>query len=248
MRKWNSERGMSLVEATIILMVLSILTAVLAPSVGDYIEDARHTKAKEDVEAIGGGIIRTVRDSGVACLVLDTPSGGCVKAKRADLLYGANGNYGGVSATAADYAAPANSTTDGTFNWKGSTAGDALTQTDTIEHQLVTNTPVYTTVAANFTPSMNTVSGIGWRGPYVSGPLGADPWGTAYQANTVFVSTASNAGAGTTEGLLNGGWNKDVFVISAGPNAIYDTPFAAAAIGSKAVADDLIFIVQGSTK
>src|SRR5689334_9700995 len=73
MRKWNTERGMSLVEATIILMVLSILTAVIAPSVGDYIEDARHTKAKEDVEAIGGGILRTVRDSGLPCLVIDTP-------------------------------------------------------------------------------------------------------------------------------------------------------------------------------
>src|SRR5687767_7383196 len=50
MRKWNAEKGMSLVEATIILMVLAILTAVIAPSAGDYVNDARQTKAKEDVE------------------------------------------------------------------------------------------------------------------------------------------------------------------------------------------------------
>jgi type II secretory pathway pseudopilin PulG len=251
MRKWNTERGMSLVEATIILMVLSILTAVIAPSVGDYIDDARHTKAKEDVEAIGDGIIRTVRDSGLPCLVVDTPSGGCALDKRVDQLYGASGNYSGVAATATDYTAIANTATDTAFNWKGATQTlgvPEITQSDTIEHQLVTNAPAYTTVASNFTPSMNTAGGLGWRGPYVTGPLGADPWGSGYQANTLFLATANDAGAGTTEGLLNGGWNSDVFVVSAGPNGLIDTPFAASGTGAKAVADDLIFIVQGSTK
>ena len=41
MRKWSSERGMSLVEATIILMVLATLTAVISPSIADYNNDAR---------------------------------------------------------------------------------------------------------------------------------------------------------------------------------------------------------------
>ena len=41
----KSNAGMSLVEATIILMVLAILTAVIAPSAADYVNDARHTKA-----------------------------------------------------------------------------------------------------------------------------------------------------------------------------------------------------------
>ena len=52
MRNYTSERGMSLIEATIILMVLAILTSVLAPSVGDYVNDARQTKVKEDIEAL----------------------------------------------------------------------------------------------------------------------------------------------------------------------------------------------------
>src|SRR5687767_8655862 len=67
----RSDAGMSLVEATIILMVLAILTAVIAPSAGDYVSDARATKAKEDVEAIGMAIIRTTRDTGLPCISRD---------------------------------------------------------------------------------------------------------------------------------------------------------------------------------
>ena len=263
MRKWSSdlsavarrakaERGMSLVEATIILMALSLITAIVAPSVGDYIDDTRHTKAKEDVEVLGTAILRVVRDSSVPCLVTDTPGTGCKKGKRVDLLYGSSGNYSGVSGSAnTTYVAPSNATTDGNYNWKGSTDGDLLTQTDTFEHQLVSNTPVYTTVGANFTPSMNTASGVGWRGPYIASPFGADPWGSGYQANTVFLSVANDANSGTTEGLRDGGWHRDVFVVSAGPNAKIETVFASntsAAIGSAAEGDDIIYLVQGTTK
>jgi type II secretory pathway pseudopilin PulG len=65
MRSWKSEQGMSLVEATIILMVLAILTSVLAPTIGDYVNDARQTKAREDIEALGLGVVRLVRDTGL---------------------------------------------------------------------------------------------------------------------------------------------------------------------------------------
>src|SRR4051812_3418876 len=75
MKKWNSERGMSLVEATIILMILAILTAVVAPSMSDSINDARDVKAKEDVEAIGTGIMRMLRDAQETCLQLDANDG-----------------------------------------------------------------------------------------------------------------------------------------------------------------------------
>src|SRR5687768_9285234 len=65
MRKWKAESGMSLVEATIILMVLAILTSVLAPSIADYVNEARSTKAKEDVEVLGTVIMRLLRDVGL---------------------------------------------------------------------------------------------------------------------------------------------------------------------------------------
>src|SRR5688572_6666038 len=64
MRKWNSERGMSLVEATIILMVLAILTSVIAPTAGDFVSEARNIKGKEDVESLAMSIMRLHRDYG----------------------------------------------------------------------------------------------------------------------------------------------------------------------------------------
>jgi type II secretory pathway pseudopilin PulG len=63
-RSVTSERGMSLVEATIILLVLMLLTAVLAPSMGDFIADAKMVKVKEDCEAIGLTVMRLVHDVG----------------------------------------------------------------------------------------------------------------------------------------------------------------------------------------
>src|SRR5687767_1742020 len=85
----RNQRGMSLIEATIILMILFVLTAVLSPTVSDYIADARQTKGKEDVEAIGGAIVRLLRDVGLPFPVLnpqETPANLRLASNRVDLL------------------------------------------------------------------------------------------------------------------------------------------------------------------
>ena len=46
----------------------------------------------------------------------------------------------------------------------------------------------------------------GWRGAYLTGLTGGDPWGFRYSANTIFLTTASNAGAGIAVGPILGGW------------------------------------------
>src|SRR5437870_1377136 len=72
LRLRSGQAGMSLIEATIILMVLFLLTAVMSPAVSDYIEDARHSKAKQDVETIGTTIQRLQRDVGSCLKILST--------------------------------------------------------------------------------------------------------------------------------------------------------------------------------
>ena len=109
---------MSLVEATIILMVLSTLTAVLVPSISDYVNDAKSTKAKEDVEAIGGAIVRVVRDTGYNCLQL-AGTLGCTLTNRVDVLV-SGGNTPTVAA--ANFVASGGAATitlGGGVNWRG---------------------------------------------------------------------------------------------------------------------------------
>jgi Tfp pilus assembly protein PilE len=261
-RNYSSELGMSLVEATIILMVLAVLTAVVAPSIGDYVEDARQTKAKEDVEAIGTGILRLLRDTGLPCLSTSPGSSPCSLANRVDLLV-SSGNEPAVTAAAFDPGADAliNTAADqtagsATVNWAGASgvAGAGATNVPiaagdraTVDAQLVSNTAGYT--AVSFTTAGGPQAGLGWRGAYVTGPVGADPWGFVYQANTVFLSTATDATDGTGVGEMRGGWPYDVIVISAGSNGSVQTKFGDSTNGgSVAVGDDVIYTVQGATR
>ena len=243
----NGQRGMSLVEATIILMVLAILTAVIAPSAGDFVNDARQTKAKEDVEAIGMSILRLMRDTGLTCLS-DTPSpatAACSKANRIDLLV-SSGDEPTVIASA--YAGSTSQAATANLNWAGENAptGEISTQRGTIDAHLVLNTPTYAT-ASLFTSGGGPKQGIGWRGAYLTGPVGADPWGFMYQANTVFLTVASDATAGTGEGLRSGGWHQDVVVASAGSNGSMQVSFGSAGQTANST-DDVIYTLKGSTR
>ena len=251
MRKWNSERGMSLVEATIILMVLAILTAVIAPSAGDYVNEARNVKAKEDVEAIGTGIMRMLRDTGNKCMKKDA-SLACTKANRVDLLLGGSGFANADATTAAKEVtgtvSPALVGTNATpYNWAGgdNTNTPVAGNRATIDDQLITNASALYT-AVSFTSGGGPRAGVGWRGAYLTGPAGLDPWGYKYQANTVFLGVASDSTTGGGQGQADGGWSYDAMVLSPGSNGIVETAFAPT--GATASGDDVIFVIKGSTR
>lgn len=236
-RKTFGQRGMSLVEVTIILMTLALLTAVIAPSMADYINDARQTKAKEDVEAIGTGLARMLRDAGVPFALRD----GTVaiadrykKANRVDVLYGP-GAIASVDTTAHPNFLPgAADVTTIPLNW-GLAPGAGV---QSLEAHLVVNTPTY---ASPINPPANGSGGprfaVGWRGAYISG-LSADPWGNRYEVNSVLFGASSDSG--------DKGWNHDVVVISAGANSVMDSNFAQP--GFTAGIDDVIYVLQGSTR
>jgi Tfp pilus assembly protein PilE len=243
-RTVNAEAGMSLVEATIILMVLALLTAVIAPSAGDYIEEARNTKAKHDVEAIGTGIVRLLRDTGLPCLSKNGSS--CDKANKVEVLM--TGTSTTASLPTSDvtaFATSANFASAASLNWAGGTNAVAAANRDLADNHLVTNSVSYT--AAGFTGGGGPKFGIGWRGAYLSGSIDTDPWGYAYQVNTVFAGVATDATAGTGEGALSGGWSADLKVISAGSNGNIQTAFGSAA-GDVAIGDDVVYTIQGSTR
>jgi hypothetical protein len=247
---------MSLVEATIILMTLAILTSVVAPSVADYINEARGVKAKEDVEALGTGLARLVRDTGYPCATTTPGATPCTVANRVELMIsgsisGATASNGeidgavlGVTA-AAGPALTAGGQSATSLNWGGSGA-NRPTPVQTFDQHLVTNSIGYT--AVSFTGGGGPRAALGWRGGYLAGPVGLDPWGHRYEANTLFLGVASDSSVATTtnEGGKEGGWTRDAVVISAGANGLIETQFAID--GGSAGGDDVLYVIKGSTR
>ena len=244
-RRLAPEAGLSLVEATIILMVLSILTAVVAPAAGSYIENARNTKAKEDTEAIGSAIDQVISNTGIPCLSFDGTSCANTVTGRVELLVSGDtvgSNEPTVVTTA--YVATTGIASAANVNWAGGTNEVADARRDLMDDQLVTNAPGYSTVS--FTAGGGPRAGIGWRGAYLNGPIDVDPWGYVYQANTIFLTTASDATDGTSTGQLRGGWISNVMVLSAGSNGTVQTAFGST--GASATGDDIVYVVQGATR
>ena len=252
----TTERGLSLVEVTIILLVLMLLTGVLAPSIMDFVRDAQWVKVKEDCEAIGTSVARLTRDVGRCLKYVGT--GPCTMANRADILYS-----DGPDVTADDLTGDAlvsffgDGATATTLNWdKDDSRGDSM------QHQFVDNAtgPAYPTPAELGThATVGPQVGLGWRGAYLSPPIGPDPWGRRYLVNTVFLAVASDA---TTTGLSqvsfapvtvpvrpSRGWSRDAFCISAGPDRLFATAFGGNASGGVSRGgDDFIYVISGDTR
>ncbi len=249
----TSDRGLSLIEVTIMLLVLMLLTGVLAPSIMDYVRDAQWVKVKEDCEAIGVSVARLTRDVG-PCLKFDG-RGACTTTNRADLLYS-----DGPDVTAADLAGDAaipffgGGSTATDLNWdKDDSRGDSM------QHQFVDNGtgPAYPTPAdLGSYATAGPAFGLGWRGAYLSPPIGPDPWGHRYLVNSVFLAAAAggqslgmNQSATVTVPRPSGGWSHDTFCISAGPNGQFETAFGGNATGGVyRRGDDFIYIISGDTR
>ena len=253
MRTFKGQKGLSLVEVTIMLLVLMLLTSVLAPSIFDYVKDAERVKIKEDCEAIGTSIARLVRDVG-PCLIVGS-GGVCDRDHRADLLYSDGDkptSYGPVSALSGD-------TTDNTMvDWN--TASYLAGNKDSLADQLVTNASQYKTPVQKIWGNQSNplpLFSTGWRGAYLAPPIGPDPWGHMYMVNSMFLSAASDATSGsctpsssnTQEGCLSTGWSYDTMCISAGEDGKIDTRFAASSgYGTTRMGDDFVYVIAGGTR
>jgi type II secretory pathway pseudopilin PulG len=239
----RSEKGVSLIEASIVLSVFAILTAMLAPSIGGYISDAQHAAAKKDLEGIGAALTRMLTDTGEAWILRDgngaaaTSPPSHAAGNRVDLL---------VSSGAVPTASVARATA-------GSDWDDVVDNASVqrLEYFLVANTPsnvaanAYRTaasmsVATEFDPDSGALYNAehAWRGSYLPGPIGPDPWGTRYAVNVEFLARAPGAGP---SGSVN-----DVFVISAGPDRVVDTRFDID--GATPGNSDLIHVLWGGTQ
>lgn len=152
-RTLASHRGLSLAEVTIMLSALSVLGAVAAPSIGDYVADARQVRATSDVQTLAATFAR---------FTIDVPGDRSLERGWAsiDLLVGP-----GEAPLVGD---------GGDVAWA---AGLDDTKVARLEDHLVTNTPGYPTRQGGSPGAPR-----GWRGGYLS-RLGPDPWGHRYAIN-----------------------------------------------------------------
>jgi hypothetical protein len=242
MTRITGHHGLSLVEVTIMLLVLMLLTSVLAPSIWDFVHDAQWVKVKEDCEAIGISFSRLTRDVG-PCLRVNSLNP-CTKEFRVDVLSSQGGTVPIVGPTATAFVSPNMNSS----NWNAAGASNW----DTMESQFVTNAPGYRVPLQNHAGSgtypVGPLFGLGWRGPYLSSPIGPDPWGSKYYVNAGFFAVATDASA-ASEGALGWWWARNVVCLSAGPDQTISSPFAQAAIpgaGTNRLGDDFIFVISGS--
>lgn len=270
MRRDRAQIGMSLVEATIILLVLMLLTSVLAPSIFDYFRDSQMVKVKEDCEAIGSAVTRLVRDVGPCLLNGNGPT--CTLDSRAEILWSDGPPVrplgGNTSVDTQWFPINGGTATHGPYNWFNDPTMGPANHGTPLAGQLVSNwsagdpslpgAPIYQTVTGGQAwsgPALN----LGWRGAYVAPPIGPDPWGLPYFVNSVFLSVARDADLArpggpyqAAIGKRDGAWPYDVFCISAGPNRSYETMFApntgTGPYGTVRGGDDFIYIISGGTR
>lgn len=167
------EIGFSLIELILVIGVLAIIVALVSPLVGRYIDDARTSRATNDVKVIGEAISRFFSHLGVApgwtsgtALGSDgralSPDDGFV-----DLLIS---DQGEMPVTSADW------------SLVGRSLGENVGY-DSLENQLQTNVRGYATTGR-----------FRWRGPYLEQII-EDPWAVKYLVNIEFAKPGAAANA-----------------------------------------------------
>ena len=237
---FRSERGITILETTVILSVLFILAGAMSPIVSESVNTARAVKAKNDASMIAMGLINFQKDLGADAVNL----GGAGVAAQAPRLPGLLASQGAVPETEDpnQAASPVETLLPGVNKaqalqlsaaraalgaqrrkWKEVPAGG-------LDDVLMTNRQGYRYRRPG--------EYGGWNGPYVSGEIKGDPWGNQYLINSQWL----DGGSSTADAA--GRPRRAVFVVSAGADGIIDTPFEQSIVDARAHGDDIVIRIQ----
>jgi type II secretory pathway pseudopilin PulG len=248
----NNERGITIIETTVVLSVLFILAGVMSPIVSEMTTTARAVKAKNDASMIATGLINLQKDLGGDAL-----------------------GYGGAAVASAMSALSARSAAPSTPAMADvlATGGDEPGTDDPPEVVAASAPPLFNFLRGATVSAAGPERGVerpgrrrwfervdsldahlrsnergyryrrpgeygGWNGPYVSAEVKGDPWGNQYVINTRWLD------GGSTAADSQGRPRRAVFVVSAGNNGIIETPFEQSIVDAKAYGDDIVIRIQ----
>ncbi len=196
-RKANArEGGFTLVEVTIILLVLVVLSTIMLPQLGNFNRLARRVKVSEDVGALCANIKKWLDEVMLGGPYV-RPGGGVDTPSRPVGLLVGPGNSPAISPTIFGLAPRTSGDiwdavviaqnvfsveTDGVLH------NTVDFDTDLLFNHLQVNNPQGLSVDfreryKNVIELPSVGSWFGWRGPYFN-ELTSDPWGTRYSVNT----------------------------------------------------------------
>lgn len=163
----SSERGVSIIEATIVLTVIAILTGAISPTVSRTLARARLARAATDVAAIKSAMNSFITEH---TLFVPFTSTGASGGDIIEMLVG----DGDIPFTAI-----------GATSWDDVVACcGAEPDVAFMEGHLVTNSSL------GGIGSYSTAAG-GWKGTYINAPIDPDPWGNRYAVNVQYLKTTT---------------------------------------------------------
>ncbi len=263
-RRMTGRRAWSLIELTIILVVLAILCAILAPVIGRYVRHAKIIRCREDVQAIGSAIWMFVADTGNSFFMQDGSPDRSLGAGRSDGVNTSGSAPDQSASNRVDMLVSGGDVpeigSDGASQWSVAVNRKDV---DFMEYHLVIyspgngydkkyRTPLNLNKGADaYDPDplfANRASGgfnseFSWRGPYLTSPVDPDPWGNRYASNVKFLDARADTGNTTP---ASNGFAEDVVVLSAGPDEEIDSAWAAD--GLTPGDDDLLYTVSANSR
>jgi type II secretory pathway pseudopilin PulG len=246
----QSERGITILETTVILSVLFILAGAMSPIVSESVNTARAVKAKNDASMIAMGLINLQKDVGAdalniggAAVAPSTALGAGGALRLPDLLASQGGAPEIDDAPTSDsevtpmvplLAAPGHSGVSLTASPRVAMRAERRRWRDTpagsLDDHLMNNRRGY-----RFRRSGEYG---GWNGPYVSAEVKGDPWGRQFLINSQWLD--GGASAADAQGRIR----RAVFVVSAGADGVVDTPFEQSIVDARPFGDDIVIRIQ----
>ncbi len=211
------------------LAVLVVLAGAVLPVASDSVSTARVVRARNDLSQISAGLVNFMRDVGP--IVFEAPHSRSIQA--------AVGPLAPVRVLVSEGAAP---------DLAVSASRSGLPAELLVDERSLSSIPQWTLAAGsdvmdlqlrfnarNYPPAISG-PGTGWNGPYIAREISGDPWGHQYMINVAYLS-------GTPRGTSDCSACA-VFVLSAGPNGVVETPFTQQISRATTYGDDLAVRIQ----